>query len=75
VVANQPTGLSGDWPQRFRDTLRTRLSSYKIPHHFRRVDELPLTDSGKLKRRTLKEWALAEASAAPAEPAPGGEKH
>ncbi|MFS8115909.1 AMP-binding protein, partial [Rhizobium jaguaris] len=44
-----------------RDWVKTRLSMHEYPREIEFVDELPLTTSGKVIRRLLRERAVAEA--------------
>jgi acyl-CoA synthetase (AMP-forming)/AMP-acid ligase II len=45
-----------------REQLAGRLARFKIPTHFRFVDEFPLTPSGKVQKFRLREAFLAEAA-------------
>ncbi|NRP69960.1 Acetyl-coenzyme A synthetase [Ensifer psoraleae] len=47
-----------------RDWVKTRLSMHEYPREIEFVDSLPLTTSGKVIRRLLRDRAAAEASAA-----------
>ena len=47
---------------RLRDYVRTRLSAHEYPREIDFVDELPLTTTGKVVRRTLRDRAAAEAA-------------
>jgi thioesterase domain-containing protein len=40
-------------PARIREFLRKRLPPYMVPSEFRRVDSIPLNESGKLDRKSL----------------------
>ena len=46
----------------FRTILGTRLPKYMIPHAFVRLDEMPLTSSGKISRNSLPEIDLESIS-------------
>ena len=46
-----------------RDWVKTRLSMHEYPREIEFVDSLPLTTSGKVIRRLLRERAAAEVSA------------
>lgn len=47
-----------------KDYLRSRLPDYMIPNRFERIEELPLTPSGKADRRALPEPPVGGADAA-----------
>jgi long-chain acyl-CoA synthetase len=49
VVVHGPLDEEG-----LRDVVRARLASYKVPARFVFVDEIPLTELGKVSRRELK---------------------
>jgi acyl-CoA synthetase (AMP-forming)/AMP-acid ligase II len=46
-----------------RDYVRRLLSGYKVPKYVRFVREMPLTDSGKIKKRDLQEYFAADFAA------------
>jgi fatty-acyl-CoA synthase len=52
-------------PEEFRDFLRRRLASYKVPVHVHLVDRLPRTGSGKVKKAALRDPDAASATAPP----------
>lgn len=47
-----------------RDWVKTRLSAHEYPREIEFVDSLPLTTTGKVIRRILRDQAIAEASSA-----------
>ena len=53
-----------------RDWVKTRLSMHEYPREIEFVTDLPMTTSGKIIRRALRERASAEASVGPAFTAP-----
>jgi fatty-acyl-CoA synthase len=53
-VIAKPSGVSTD---AIRAACMDRLSRYKLPDHIELCDKLPMTETGKLARKTLKEWA------------------
>ncbi|OOG71660.1 AMP-dependent synthetase [Sinorhizobium sp. A49] len=61
-------GVDGDekTAQSIRDWVKTRLSMHEYPREIAFVDSLPLTTSGKVIRRFLREQAAAEPPHAPA---------
>ncbi|RDL50304.1 Acetyl-coenzyme A synthetase [Ensifer sp. M14] len=61
-------GVAGDekTAQSIRDWVKTRLSMHEYPREIAFVDSLPLTTSGKVIRRFLREQAAAEPPHAPA---------
>ncbi len=60
-------GVAGDeeTAQSIRDWVKTRLSMHEYPREIAFVDSLPLTTSGKVIRRFLREQAAAEPPHAP----------
>jgi acyl-CoA synthetase (AMP-forming)/AMP-acid ligase II len=53
--------------QTIKQRLKSELSSYKVPKHifFRRIDDLPFTDSGKIdKRRLIGQLTISDSSIA-----------
>jgi acetyl-CoA synthetase len=56
--ASKRAGLAAD----IRDWVKMRLSMHEYPREVEFVDELPLTTSGKVIRRLLRERAAAEAA-------------
>jgi len=49
-------------PDAVRAALRTRLAGFKVPRHFRFVDELPKTATGKIRKSELRTHYRSETS-------------
>lgn len=54
-----PVGGKTVTPQQVLKQCHDHLPRFKMPGHIRVVDNLPRTDTGKLKRNQLKEWFAA----------------
>ncbi len=51
-------GPAADRPQELKGFLKTRLPTFMIPSRFVRVDEIPLTDRGKVDTEALENLAM-----------------
>ena len=51
--------------QSIRDYVKTRLSSHEYPRQIEFVDSLPMTATGKIRRRELRDREAAKAKAKP----------
>lgn len=58
VVPSGPTPPSA---QELAEYTRTLLARYKVPKHWRFVDELPTNANGKVRKVQLREWAKRDA--------------
>ena len=45
------------------DACRGRIAAYKIPRHWKFVDEFPMTVTGKIQKYRMREMAVAELTA------------
>jgi len=64
IVVAPGTEPNADLTESVRDWVKTRLSAHEYPREIEFVDSLPLTTTGKVIRRILRDQAIAEASAA-----------
>ena len=62
-VVRRPGADARDLAQRLRDHVKTRLSAHEYPREIEFVNELPMTTTGKVVRRTLRERAARDAAA------------
>ncbi|MCA1367981.1 AMP-binding protein [Bradyrhizobium sp. BRP14] len=63
VVLKQGAAANEETAADIRDWVKTRLSMHEYPREIEFVDSLPLTTSGKVIRRSLRERAAAEVAA------------
>ncbi len=57
-----PRGGSKPQPDAVTRFLEDRLARFAIPRYLEFVDELPLTENGKVKKYMLKEWGVSPAT-------------
>lgn len=72
VVPAAGAKIDGALKESIREWVRTRLSAHEYPREISFVDSLPLTTTGKVIRRELRDRAIAE-SAASVKEGPSGE--
>ncbi|HEY8596117.1 MAG TPA: acyl-CoA synthetase [Devosiaceae bacterium] len=60
VVLEQGAGPTPELAEEIKDWVRTRLAAHEYPREVAFVDELPLTTTGKIIRRELRERARRE---------------
>jgi acetyl-CoA synthetase len=53
---------SAELADEIRERVRTRLATYEYPRDIEFVDELPLTTTGKIRRRDLRDREIARAA-------------
>jgi long-chain acyl-CoA synthetase len=58
-------------PRQVMQVCFEHLPRFKMPHHVRIVDQLPRTQTGKLRRNELKEWFAAGTGVVTSPPDPG----
>jgi len=49
--------------EELREWARARIAHFKVPRHFRFVDEFPMTVTGKVQKFRMREISVAELSA------------
>ncbi|MEL7542636.1 MAG: AMP-binding protein [Pseudomonadota bacterium] len=59
VVLREGIASSADLSEALQTWVRARLGPHQYPRHVRIVDELPTTLTGKIQRKTLREWESA----------------
>ncbi|WP_340159049.1 AMP-binding protein [uncultured Hoeflea sp.] len=64
IVVAPGTEPNADLTESVRDWVKTRLSAHEYPREIEFVETLPMTTTGKVIRRILRDQAIAEASAA-----------
>ncbi|MCY0092462.1 AMP-binding protein [Hoeflea ulvae] len=64
VVVAPGVSADAELAESVRDWVKTRLSAHEYPREIEFVDSLPLTTTGKVIRRELRDRAIAEAAAA-----------
>jgi acyl-CoA synthetase (AMP-forming)/AMP-acid ligase II len=65
VAVVQASGPGEQDAQHLRERLRERLASYKVPRRVLFVDAMPLTQSGKVQKRELREQLAGAGELAP----------
>ncbi len=53
--------------QEILEFCQEQMSPYKVPRVIRFIDQLPVTVVGKIDKKLLRQWAMAEQSASPAD--------
>jgi len=64
IVVAPGIAADADLTESVRDWVKTRLSAHEYPREIEFVDSLPLTTTGKVIRRILRDQAIAESRAA-----------
>lgn len=62
VLLREGNNGDPDLENDLRDFVKTRLSPHEYPRHIEFVDELPMTATGKIRRKVLRDAEIAKAS-------------
>jgi acetyl-CoA synthetase len=56
IVLDEGYAPSDTLRQEIRNHVKTRLAAHEYPRHIAFVAEFPMTTTGKIMRRTLRQW-------------------